>query len=62
MLDTKRRCFFPEVVTRDYADTLIAKDRPEWRQVLLHPWIPVDLTGAKLEHTIAPDEHFTVNA
>lgn len=36
------------------------KTHPEWRHILMHPWIPVDLTGEKLEHIVAPDSHFTV--
>lgn len=37
------------------------KGRPNWRDVLMHPWIPIDLTGEKLQHVVAPDDHFTVN-
>lgn len=50
----------PETVTRDYVDTMIMRAHPEWRHILMHPWTPVDLTGEKLEHIIAPDSHFTV--
>ncbi|CAG9530691.1 unnamed protein product [Cercopithifilaria johnstoni] len=47
-----------EAVTRDYVDTIITKTHPEWRHILMHPWTPVDLTGEKLEHIVAPDSHF----
>ncbi|KAL3994111.1 Tubulin-tyrosine ligase family protein [Acanthocheilonema viteae] len=46
-------------VTRDYVDTTIMRTHPEWRHILMHPWTPVDLTGEKLEHIVAPDSHFT---
>ncbi|EFO20459.2 hypothetical protein LOAG_08031 [Loa loa] len=46
-------------ITRDYVDTMITRTHPEWRHILMHPWIPVDLTGARLEHIVAPDSHFT---
>ncbi|VIO93236.1 protein KIAA0153, putative [Brugia malayi] len=48
-----------EAVTRDYVDTMIMRTHPEWRHILMHPWIPVDLTGERLEHIVAPDSHFT---
>ncbi|KAM3719857.1 Tubulin--tyrosine ligase-like protein [Dirofilaria immitis] len=48
-----------EIVTRDYVDTLIGRNHSDWRHILMHPWIPTDLTGEKLEHIIAPDSHFT---
>ncbi|MFH4974614.1 hypothetical protein AB6A40_001323 [Gnathostoma spinigerum] len=50
-----------EVVTRDYADTIVARQRKEWRVILMHPWNPVDFSSNKLEHVIAPDSFFTTN-
>uniref|UniRef100_A0A8R1XSP1 Tubulin--tyrosine ligase-like protein 12 SET-like domain-containing protein n=1 Tax=Onchocerca volvulus TaxID=6282 RepID=A0A8R1XSP1_ONCVO len=48
-----------EIVTRDYVDTMIMRTHPDWRHILMHPWVPIDLTNEKLEHIIAPDSHFT---
>uniref|UniRef100_A0A0M3ILH3 Tubulin--tyrosine ligase-like protein 9 n=1 Tax=Ascaris lumbricoides TaxID=6252 RepID=A0A0M3ILH3_ASCLU len=48
-----------ELVTRDYVDSVTLRERIDWRPVLMHPWVPVDLSQEKLQHIFQQDEFFT---
>lgn len=48
-----------DTVTRDYIDTAIARQHPDWRHVLLHPWIPIDISHVTSRRP-APIRSFTV--
>lgn len=39
-----------EEITRNYVDTRILREHPEWYDVLMHPWKPVDLTAMSVLH------------
>ncbi|VDN04047.1 unnamed protein product [Thelazia callipaeda] len=45
-----------ELVTRD---TMILRNKPNWRKVLMLPWTPADLAGKKIVCIVAPKSHFT---
>uniref|UniRef100_A0A0N5AHM6 Tubulin--tyrosine ligase-like protein 12 n=1 Tax=Syphacia muris TaxID=451379 RepID=A0A0N5AHM6_9BILA len=49
-----------EVITRDYVDTPIMRSNPNWRSILLHPWIPINLANEKVGLVLGTDELFTV--
>uniref|UniRef100_A0A915BCG8 Tubulin--tyrosine ligase-like protein 12 n=2 Tax=Parascaris univalens TaxID=6257 RepID=A0A915BCG8_PARUN len=48
-----------ELVTRDYVDSVMLRERTDWRPILMHPWLPVDLCQEKLQHIFQQDEFFT---
>ncbi|VDN60186.1 unnamed protein product [Dracunculus medinensis] len=53
---------FIEMVTRDFVDNKIWLKNADWRNILLHPWIPVDFTNQKIEHIDPSDDFFFVSS
>ncbi|KAI3415547.1 Tubulin--tyrosine ligase-like protein 12 [Globodera pallida] len=48
-----------DIVTRNYVDTQLAKDHPDWFDVLLHPWQPDDnFAGRPICHAPKTNEYF----
>lgn len=50
------------MVTRDFVDNKIWLKNADWRNILLHPWIPVDFTNQKIEHIDPSDDFFFVSS
>ncbi|CAD5215543.1 unnamed protein product [Bursaphelenchus xylophilus] len=48
-----------EEVTRNYVDNAVLKAHPDWYNVLLHPWEPVDLSESEIKKSVKDEKFFT---